>query len=594
MADINKLKDKIKSTIYPNGKGAINASDHQAMLLDMADGMAETDTKLEEVSAEIYTKQEEKLPLNDGRYFNGMNVKVGSTFTAGEGTSGSGVACRKFSVKAGEKYRLVGRYNYYAYKGYWITDANNVVTRMIADGESYDVELVIEGNESTLYVNCIGYNDEVDGVWKTTLTPIGDIIEGVVSEVGELSEKVDNIGELEFSENTILDDGIVPGYAFNLGGASVGAYYSNTPTKYDGYAYYRAVINPNNTYIIKGVGSPYAFRFFAFLDKDLKVISVASSIDYDTRTNPLELHPPQNASVLIVNFMTYDATKDSIECVEHYSIKSTREVAEERWKGKRIVTFGDSISQFEDSNFMSYPSWLQQITNADVVNVGIGGTQLRARTNLTSSPSNDTQAYAGLDIYSLVLAATTNDYSVVNACAQYVETNLKPMNSVLEVANRLQSIDWQNVDIVVVLGGTNDWYNGGSSLGETGSTDEKTTLGAVNKILQMLNSTYPHIQIYWFTPIVRHIGAESSWSDSTWAGNLQSSGRTLVEFIDIIKNEVERYNIPICDLYRTLGWNQYNFKYYFNSGDGTHPNRGLRFIANKVASFIEANKTIDL
>ena len=53
MADINKLKDKIKSTIYPNGKGAINASDHQAMLLDMADGMAETDTKLAELSAEI-------------------------------------------------------------------------------------------------------------------------------------------------------------------------------------------------------------------------------------------------------------------------------------------------------------------------------------------------------------------------------------------------------------------------------------------------------------------------------------------------------------------------------------------------------------
>lgn len=53
MADINKLKDKIKSTIYPNGKGAINASDHQAMLLDMADGMAETDTKLATLSEEI-------------------------------------------------------------------------------------------------------------------------------------------------------------------------------------------------------------------------------------------------------------------------------------------------------------------------------------------------------------------------------------------------------------------------------------------------------------------------------------------------------------------------------------------------------------
>ena len=53
MADIKKIKDKIASTIYPNGKGAINATDHQAMLLEMADGMAETDTKLTELSAEI-------------------------------------------------------------------------------------------------------------------------------------------------------------------------------------------------------------------------------------------------------------------------------------------------------------------------------------------------------------------------------------------------------------------------------------------------------------------------------------------------------------------------------------------------------------
>ena len=41
MADIKKIKDKITSTIYPNGKGAINATDHQAMLLEMADGMAD-------------------------------------------------------------------------------------------------------------------------------------------------------------------------------------------------------------------------------------------------------------------------------------------------------------------------------------------------------------------------------------------------------------------------------------------------------------------------------------------------------------------------------------------------------------------------
>jgi hypothetical protein len=94
MADINKLKDKIKSTIYPNGKGAINAADHQAMLLDMADGMAETDTKLTELSAEVsvlsrkvelLTKEEYDIvevsdghlidiPKNNDRIYSGVNI----------------------------------------------------------------------------------------------------------------------------------------------------------------------------------------------------------------------------------------------------------------------------------------------------------------------------------------------------------------------------------------------------------------------------------------------------------------------------------------------------------------------------------------
>ena len=65
MADINKLKDKIKSTIYPNGKGAINASDHQAMLLDMADGMAETDTKLATLSENLDKIDSDSIHITD-------------------------------------------------------------------------------------------------------------------------------------------------------------------------------------------------------------------------------------------------------------------------------------------------------------------------------------------------------------------------------------------------------------------------------------------------------------------------------------------------------------------------------------------------
>lgn len=52
MADTTTLKDKIRSTIYPNGKGAINALDHQSMLLEMADVLIEANNNIEVLQTE--------------------------------------------------------------------------------------------------------------------------------------------------------------------------------------------------------------------------------------------------------------------------------------------------------------------------------------------------------------------------------------------------------------------------------------------------------------------------------------------------------------------------------------------------------------
>lgn len=52
MADTTTLKDKIRSTIYPNGKGAINALEHQSMLLEMADVLIEANNNIEVLQTE--------------------------------------------------------------------------------------------------------------------------------------------------------------------------------------------------------------------------------------------------------------------------------------------------------------------------------------------------------------------------------------------------------------------------------------------------------------------------------------------------------------------------------------------------------------
>jgi hypothetical protein len=79
-------------------------------------------------------------------------------------------------------------------------------------------------------------------------------------------------------------------------------------------------------------------------------------------------------------------------------------------------------------------------------------------------------------------------------------------------------------------------------------------------------------------------------TDATWAGNMENSeGKTLLDYVDAIKYVAESNCIPVCDMYRTMGWNKYNFSQYFNDSDGVHPYKGFKQIADRMQSFILSN-----
>lgn len=70
----------------------------------------------------------------------------------------------------------------------------------------------------------------------------------------------------------------------------------------------------------------------------------------------------------------------------------------------------------------------------------------------------------------------------------------------------------------MIFCGTNDWNNN-NTLGDDNSTEITKCVFAIKEIIKMLGQTYPHIKIYWFTPIVRWVTyendafTEDSWSD---------------------------------------------------------------------------------
>ena len=178
----------------------------------------------------------------------------------------------------------------------------------------------------------------------------------------------------------------------------------------------------------------------------------------------------------------------------------------------RIVCFGDSITQFLDSNYKTWPDYVMDIANLDMVNVAINGTQIRQRSIPVDTPQSEIDAYAALDIYSLVEAACNRDFAKQYAAADYLKSSYPEYR---DIVSRLENIEWDSVSAVIIFGGTNDWRNGEAYMGDSNSTDPSTTLGAIHKIISLLPGTYKHLQIYCLTPIIRYTGTDFNSCDNS-------------------------------------------------------------------------------
>ena len=764
MADINKLKDKIKSTIYPNGKGAINASDHQAMLLDMADGMAETDTKLATLSKSVgsaFVYQGKLFDLDYSRYSDSANHDATDYLKVGKRIKG-----RMFlgsptyptynitfldkdkkvisSYVGGEKeglqdfdlideipnnavYYVASNYNAYREESYILFDGYAYAPSIEKNEQTAEKVNVLEDDVATIKEDLI-YANPLAGLVFGNLADdatIKNIVKSVYIEI--IDESIilpDKLGFFlirnsdayssnqciiqfcEFGKTDVLFSYVAANKVTSLTSINVpgfGQYadkvnlrltcdFSDNKNINFGYLVnnsYLQVNKLNHTEITEMVTLTGAIQdlqeqveslnkedalysdgcqgiqwgraegdvkmkmviksfWLKYLDPSLELpsnlkfsafknISAGSLTDFWIQMTDLSGNVvlqkyigEKQAGVKqyrLEGYSTYaDRIQAFVECdfannaedfnfsasklntiittaevnsrkVESLTIEEGLKEVKNVFEGKTIVCFGDSLTYQTGNDDLQYTDYIHQYTNANVINVGIGGTQLRQRTIPKLAPTSITEGWAGLDIINMIKAAAdisfdgSNSYrKVVENAAIYIDAQNQARP--LFFVRRLLSIDWSKVDVVTIFAGTNDWANGSNMRGESGSNDENTTLGAINEIIRILLTAYPHIKLYWFTPIVRW--QASSLADRTidkWGDNYVINNFTLKQLSSAIEMEVKNNHIPVCDMYNTLGWNMHNFSQYFNDNDGVHPGKGYKEIALKFISFIQSNRT---
>ena len=141
----------------------------------------------------------------------------------------------------------------------------------------------------------------------------------------------------------------------------------------------------------------------------------------------------------------------------------------------------------------------------------------------------------------------------------------------------------EEVDVVVVFGGTNDYGSGSNPLGKMTDRTDDTFYGALHNLMLALINKYPKATIVFMTPLHR-INEHNEYNER----GLRNVG-CLEDYVNIIKEVAAYYAIPVIDLYKTSGLQPDVPKLReLYMPDGLHPNpAGHELIYNRLKGFLE-------
>lgn len=241
--------------------------------------------------------------------------------------------------------------------------------------------------------------------------------------------------------------------------------------------------------------------------------------------------------------------------------------------GKNIVHFGDSLTEFG-----KYHDILKDMSSANTTKIGFGGCRM------ANVPSTHFRyKYNQMSMVSVSESIKNNDFTELEKAANNLKVNDNDDNT--QQVNDLKNIDFNKVDYITILFGTND-YTSLVPIGSPNSAVDTEFNGAINKTVENILTTYPHIKILFLTPTwrARMDNGDGKESDK----NPNSNGDYLINYVDAIIERADNYKLNKVDLYRNSGINKFTTAYY--QVDGLHlTEQGdqllARVIGNNLSKF---------
>lgn len=244
----------------------------------------------------------------------------------------------------------------------------------------------------------------------------------------------------------------------------------------------------------------------------------------------------------------------------------------------RIVCLGDSIIGNERGE-TSVTAVMESILAEPVANGAFGGTCA----SLGNTEYRSTYYEDSINLAMLADAIAYRDFSIQ---LYDISSNHFKLDYFKPAIDELSKVDFEEVDILFIEHGINDYSAGRPIDNEANPLDVYTYAGSLRYSIERIKSAYPGIQIVLVTPLYCYFQVNGERGlDSETADFGQG---TLINYVKAELKVAEEYDLPVIDNFHNLGINSNNIDEY--AMDGIHLNKkGRQLLANALAEYVIQN-----
>jgi len=242
------------------------------------------------------------------------------------------------------------------------------------------------------------------------------------------------------------------------------------------------------------------------------------------------------------------------------------------------VILGDSVYG-ECRDETSIPALLSGKLGGVVYNGGLGGTRA-GRVDMRLANTLES-----LSMHALSRSIVSGDFGV----QQTVRNRAAATGYFESTIDELERIDFEQVEILFIGHGVNDYHSGTIIYDEEDSCNPYSFTGTLCSTIEVLREKFPRMRIILLTPTYTWYPYQEEPELTCEEYNL--GGGILEEYVNAEIQLAESMGVEVIDLYHDLYPHEQWSDWQIYTRDGLHPNaEGNKLIAERIYQYLQANE----